>query len=325
MRVLRAHISYRRQWSFWQGSGGHERSLQAALPELSARPVMTHDLAVLQDLYDAWIMDTESVALTHFRFRLDGRSPNRDAMYMARHRLRELWDLGAVLRGRPSARYGEGSLPLLYQLSRLGYEVLRQANWSGPGADPRLDRGYTPAAGNLDRILHHAEATQFMARWLARLDADGAAPVHWRPVGRATCEAGQGASRVRLLPDGIVEVGGPGDGCCYLVEWERSADTARFRDKLARLAAFRHLEGWRENALLAPPVYLVVAWEHPDPALDRTWGGRGRLGALVETARHHEGGDFTLFLRGEDLERGSYIAFTTGGEPVGLLWGEGEQ
>lgn len=323
MKVLRAHISYRRQWTFWQGAGSYERSLGEALPELAASPFMGHDLDVLQCIYDAWIMDTESVALTKFRFRVAGTGANRDPMYMARHRMHALWRQGLVLRGRPSTRYQGGSLPFLYQLSRLGYEVLRQCSWSGPGTDPRLDRGYTQASGSLDRILHHAEATQFMAHWLAALDPDGVSAPAWRPVGRAVCEAGQGGSRVRLFPDGIVEVGTPEQGCSYLVEWERSADAARFRDKLARLATFRHLEGWRENALLSPPIYLVVAWEHPDPTLDRTWGGRGDLGTLIETARHHEAGDWVVFLPGEELERGRYTALTAAGEPVDLLWGGG--
>lgn len=320
MNVLRAQISYRRQWTFWQGSGGHERPLDQALADLAGKAVMDHDLDVLQSIYDAWVMDTGSIALLHFRQRLNGSGPNADPLHMARSRMAALWRAGLTLRGRPAARHGSGSLPFLHHLSRLGYEVLRQARWSGPGGDPRRDRGYQAASGSLDRILHHAECSQFVTGWLAALDGDGSAPAAWRPVGSAVLEAGQGPSRVRLMPDGIVEVGSPDDGSCYLVEWERSADAARFRDKLARLAAFRHLEGWRENALIAPPAYLVIAWERPDPLLDRTWGARGRLDALIEAARHHEAGECTVFLRGEDLERGRYLGWTAGGRSVDLLW-----
>lgn len=325
MGPLRARISFRREDGFWKGNGNHSEPYETAKERLTGRILQTPDYGLLQTLYDAWVMDTASVARYHYRWRVDGSQPNRDPMHMARYCLCNLWRAGLLVRGRPQAAQTGGSVPFFYRISRLGYEVLKREHW-----DPRLvgeiDRGYADSKASPDRILHHAEVSDFITRWLVELEQRVDPQwVFWTPVGAATCEIGSGAQAVRLSPDGIVQVGPPKSCAVYFVEWERSADGGHFRDKLRRMNDFRLAVGWQRArhaygvSLFGPPRYLVVAWEEADPKLRRLRSDRGTLEALLGIARDHEEGEYVLFLRGEDWEQGRWKATSIRGDEWDLL------
>ena len=325
MGPLRARISFRREGGFWKGNGNHSEPYEAAAERLTRLTLQDANLRMLQTLYDAWVMDTASIARYQYGWRLDGSQPNRDPMHMAQYCLHTLWTAGLLLRGRPQAAGVGGSVPFLYRISRLGYEVLKHAHW-----DPRLvgeiDRGYAHTDGSIDRILHHAEVSDFITQWIAELELHTDPRwVFWTPVGAAGCEIGSRAQTVRLSPDGIVQVGPPKRCAVYFVEWERSADSEHFRDKLRRMNDFRLAIGWQRArhaygvSLFGPPRYLVVAWEEADPMLGRVRTGRGTLAALLGVAREHEEGDYVLFLRGEDWEQGRWKATSIRGDEWDLL------
>jgi predicted transcriptional regulator len=173
-------------------------------------------------------------------------------------RLKTLFEVGLVLRYRPMVYKGEGSAPYIFSLSQLGYEVLNKTRFIHEdisGVFYRADANIVETS----RINHELELNEFC------LDLFEEASIRklnfeWIPTRLTRQRFSSGGKTILVEPDAVFHIYTPKGERVLHIEFERSADRRRFRQKIDRWKEYRNKQIWRER-YGSEPFILVVGYE----------------------------------------------------------------
>lgn len=202
----------------------------------------TRDIDVLQSLLEHRFLMTEQIVRMHFR----GFNSPRAAVVKCRQRMHVLFEAGLVVRYRPKLPPGYGTSQYLYTLSTAGFRVLRHLR--GDDYDQDLKDLFFRPENNyveLSRIIHELELNNFCLDVCDELNRRGY-KFEWIPtrLTRQTFQTSYGKP-AKMEPDAVFVIETDKDEKVLHIEYERSADRRRFRQKLERWNEYRKTGSWR--------------------------------------------------------------------------------
>lgn len=210
------------------------------------------DLDILQTLLEHRFLTLNQLVRIYFR--------SSSGYYSCSRRMRQLFNVGLVLRYRPLVRKSEGSAPYIFALSQLGYEVLAKVRFLDEDISGMFYREDSNII-EISRIMHELELNEFC---LDLFDAAIAKKLRfdWLPT-RLTRQSfsASGGKTIIVEPDAVFHIYTPKGERILHIEYERSADRRRFRQKIDRWTEYRKRQAWRDR-YGAEPFILVVGHEN---------------------------------------------------------------
>ncbi len=210
------------------------------------------DIDVLQSLLEHRFLTTSQIIRMRFR----GLS-KRSAEEKCRKRMKVLFEKGLVLRYRPKLPPGCGSSQFIYALSHAGFRVIRHLR--GHEYDQNVDDMYFREGNHVElgRIIHELELNDFCLDVCDELRQRGY-EFEWIPtrLTRQSFQTSYGKSAI-MEPDAVFTIQTDKGEKVLHIEYERSADRRRFRQKLERWKEYRKTESWR-GFYGSEPLIMVV-------------------------------------------------------------------
>ncbi|MFD1676358.1 replication-relaxation family protein [Alicyclobacillus fodiniaquatilis] len=211
----------------------------------------SRDLDILQALLEHRFLTLNQIVRIHFR--------SKSGYYTCSRRMRKLFQIGLVLRYRPMVMKNEGSAPYIFSISQLGYEVISKTRF----LEQDISSLYYREDGNiieLSRIIHELELNDFCLDFFEEAIAKKLR-FEWTPT-RLTRQSFSvtGGKTFTVEPDAVFHIYTQKGERVLHIEYERSADRRRFRQKIERWKAYRKQQAWREK-YGAEPFILVVGHE----------------------------------------------------------------
>ncbi len=211
----------------------------------------SRDLDILQALLEHRFLTLNQIVRIYFR--------SKSGYYTCSRRMRKLFQIGLVLRYRPLVTKSEGSAPFIFSLSQLGYEVISKTRF----LEQDISGLFYREDGNiveLSRILHELELNDFCLDVFEEAIAKKLR-FEWTPT-RLTRQSfsAPGGKTIIIEPDAVFHIYTPKGERILHIEYERSADWRRFRQKIERWTEYRKRQVWRER-YGSEPFILVVGHE----------------------------------------------------------------
>ncbi len=208
------------------------------------------DVAVLRGLLEHRFLTTQQLARLYF--------VGKYAHIYCNQRLKILFDRGLVLRYRPKLPRGSGSAQHIFAISYLGYQILSTLQ-----PDEAFRELFYREEDNfvqVSRIIHELELNNFCIDLHENLQRIGVG-FEWEPTKLTRHTFTINGKTITIEPDAVFNIYTSKGERVLHIEYERSADRRRFRQKIERWKLYRNHQAWRDR-YGSEPYILVVGYEN---------------------------------------------------------------
>lgn len=217
--------------------------------------IQSRDLDILQALLEHRFLTTQHVQKLFFT---DGDSGLR----YTQRRLKVLFDIGLVMKVRPKDPNEYGTKPNIFTLTDLGFDFLvkvgrvkKESNIFYPERDNFVEFNYIIHDVHLNeiclQIFEEANRRKLSFEWIPT------------KLCRQKIKFPDGKYRI-VEPDAIFVFYSPKGQKVLHIEYERSADPRRFREKLKKWKVYRRQQAWKQQFESEPFICVIGEKEELD-------------------------------------------------------------